>query len=113
MLIFRVPRDPLQELSHFEMMLDDPDYMIVSFDSFVTGDIVYFTWFLQSSTEPIMDDCPVSGGRVLGGIACACWALEAHLRLQVDTLQVRVRDLEGAAATREGYIQEEIARLLT
>ena len=49
---------------------------------------------------------------MLGGIACACWALEAHLRLQVDTLQVRVRDLEGAAATREGYIQEEIARLL-
>ena len=34
-----------------------------------------------------MDDCPVSGGRVLGGIAQAGRALEAHLRLHIDTLQ--------------------------
>ena len=62
---------------------------------------------------PIMNDCPVSEGRVLGGIACVCWVLEAHLRLQVDTLQARVRDLKGVTATRMGYIQEEIAKSLT
>ena len=59
-----------------------------------------------------MDDCLVSGDRVLGGIARSCQALEAHLRLHVNTLQARVRDLKGAAATRKGYIQEEIARSL-
>jgi len=59
-----------------------------------------------------MDDCPVSGGRVLGGIAQASRALEAHLRLHIDTLQARVRALKGAFAARKGYIQEEIARSL-
>ena len=49
---------------------------------------------------------------MLSGIARACWASEAHLRLHADTLQARVRDLEGAATAREGYIQEEISRLL-
>ena len=59
-----------------------------------------------------MDDCPVSGGRLLGGIAQAGRALEAHLRLHIDTLQARVRVLKGVVATRKGYIQEEIARSL-
>lgn len=59
-----------------------------------------------------MDDCPVSGRRVLGGITHAHWALEAHLRLQVDTLQAKVRDLEELASARERYIQEEIAKSL-
>ena len=30
----------------------------------------------------------------------------------VDTLQARVRDLEGATATRKGCVQEDIAKLL-
>ena len=34
-----------------------------------------------------MDDCPMSGGSVLSGIACICRALEAYLRLHIDTLQ--------------------------
>lgn len=54
----------------------------------------------------------MSGGRVLGCIVCTCWTLEAHLGLNVDTLQVRVRELEGVATTRDGYVQEKIARLL-
>lgn len=56
----------------------------------------------------------MSGGRVFGFIAHARRASEAHLRLHEDTLQVRVRYLEGAAATRGvwGYVQEEISRLL-
>ena len=63
------------------------DYTIGSFDDFITKDTDYFTWFLQSSAGPIMDDCLVSGSRVLGGIACTCLASEAHLRLHVDTLR--------------------------
>ena len=30
----------------------------------------------------------------------------------IDTLQARVRDLEGAAATRKGCVQEDIAKSL-
>ena len=59
-----------------------------------------------------MDECPISGGRVLGSIARAHQTSKAHLRLHVDTLQARVRDLEGATAAKEWYIQKEIARLL-
>ena len=32
-------------------------------------DIDYVTWFLQSSVGPIMDDCPMSGGKV-PSLAC-------------------------------------------
>jgi len=97
MPIFRVPRDPPQELSCSMLILDDLDYTTSSFEGFVTEDTDYFIWFLKSLTEPIMDDCPVSGGRLLGDIVHACRASKAHLRLHVDTLQARVRDLEGAA----------------
>ena len=34
------------------------------------------------------------------------------MRSHVETFQARVRDLESAAATKEGYTQEEIARAL-
>lgn len=54
----------------------------------------------------------MSSNRVLGGIARSCRASEAHLRLHVDALQARVRDLEGVATVREGYLQEKIARSL-
>ena len=94
------------------MILDDLDYITSSFNGFVTEDTNYFTWFLQSSTEPILDDYLMSGGRVLGGTTHARWTSEAYLRLQVDTLQARVRDLKGATAAKEWYIQKEIARLL-
>ena len=110
MPVFGVPRDPLQEHSCSKMILDNPNYTTGSFDGFITEDTDYFTWFLQSLARPVMDDCPVSGGKVVDGKARARQALESHLRLHVDTLQARVRDLEGASAVREGYIQEEIAR---
>ena len=43
---------------------------------------------------------------VSGGIACAHRASKAHLRLQVGTLQAKVRDLKGMTVAREGYMQE-------
>ena len=54
----------------------------------------------------------MSGGKVLEGIACTGQALEAHLRSHADTLQARVRELEGATATRDRCVQEEIAKSL-
>jgi len=72
----------------------------------------YANWFLASSAGPIIDDCLVSGGRVLGGIAHVQKALEARLGSHVEALQARVRDLESVAVTREGYKQEEIVRAL-
>ena len=54
----------------------------------------------------------MSGGRILRGIAYAQRALEARLRLNVETLQAWVRDLESAATAREGYVQKEIAKVL-
>ena len=64
----------------------------------------YATWFLKSSIEPIINDYPVSRGRVHGGIAHGQQILEAHLKLHIDTLQARVRELEGATAARDRYI---------
>lgn len=90
------------------MILDDPIYTNDSFNGFVTKETNFLTWFLESSTEPIMGDCPVSRGRVLSGIAHACRALVAHLSLHMDTVQARVRDLKGATTAKEGYIQEDI-----
>ena len=112
-LIFRVPRNPPHKLSCSTVILDDPDYETGSFEGFVTEDTDYVTWFLQSLAGPIIDDYPVSGGKVLGGKACTHRASEAHLRLHIDTLQATVRELEGAAVTRDGYVQEEIAMCLT
>lgn len=54
----------------------------------------------------------MSGGRLLRGIAHAQRALEARLRLNVETLLAWVRDLESAATAREGYVQKEIAKVL-
>lgn len=54
----------------------------------------------------------MNGSRVLIGIAHDRRASKTHLRLQVVTLQSRVRDLEGPAAAREGYMQEQIAKSL-
>lgn len=45
---------------------------------------------------------------MLRSIVRAQWASEAHLKLHVDTLQARVRDLEGTTVARDGYVQEEI-----
>ena len=86
MPVFKVPRDPPHDLSCFAVILVDLNYGIGSFEGFVTKDTNYVTWFLQSLVVPIINDCLVSGGRVLDGIARARQALEAHLRLHVDTL---------------------------
>ena len=104
MLIFRVPRDPPSEISFPDMVLDNPAYVIGSFEGFVTSNTDYATWFSESSTRPIINDCPVSGGRIFGGIASTRRASEARLMLHVETLQARVRDLESATATKEGYM---------
>ena len=92
--------------------MDDLAYATSSFEGFVIEDTDFATWFLASSTKPIIDDCCLSEGKVLGGIACAQRALEAHLGLHVEALQARVRNLESAVVTKEGYMQEEIVRAL-
>jgi len=92
------------------MILKDLAYAIGSFKGLLISAIDYATWFLKLSIGTIIDDCPVSGGRVI----TRTWqALEAHLRLHVVNLQARVRHLESAATTRDSYMQEEIARVLT
>lgn len=67
---------------------------------------------MDSSAGPIIDDCPMSGGRVLKGITRARKASKAHLGSHVEALQAWVQDLESAAITRDGYTQEEIDRAL-
>ena len=52
--VYGLPRDPPPHgLSFKAIVLDDPKYAV--------------TWFAKSSTEPIIGDIPMSGGRVLGG----------------------------------------------
>ena len=75
---FKVPRDSLLEISCPEVIMDKPTY--------VTEDTNYATWFLASSARPIIDDCPVSGGRMLRGIARAQRALEVHLGSHIEVL---------------------------
>lgn len=112
MSIFRVPRDSPLKLSNSEIILDDSNYETSSFEAFVIIDTIYVTWFLQSLIGPIIDDFPMSSGRVLGGIARSRWVSEPHLRLHVDTLRARVIKLKGPIVAREGHAQEEIARSL-
>ena len=104
MLNFRVPKGPPLEMSCPEVIIGNPTYVTGSFEGFVTKETNYATWFLASSIGPIIDDCLISRGRVLEGIAHARRALEAHLGSHVEALQVRVQDLEGVAITKEGYM---------
>lgn len=83
---FKVPRDPPPWISYHDMILDDPAYVIGSFECFLIAATNYATWFLESFAGPIIDDCPVSGSRVLRVITHTWWASEARLRLHVETL---------------------------
>jgi len=94
------------------MILDDLVYETGSFEGLVMKDTDYVTWFLQSSGGPTINDCPVNGGRVLGGITRARRTSEAHLRLHVDTLQARVKEFKGATIARDGYVQKETVKSL-
>ena len=81
MLVFGVPRDPPPlDLSFKSIVIDNPAYATGSFDAYVDTSIDYATWFVASSARPIMGDVPVSGGRVLGGIAHAQVAFGAEWR---------------------------------
>lgn len=111
MPVFRVPKDPPPRTSCPEIILDDLVYAVSSFKGFLIVATDYATWFLESSAKPIIEDCPISGGWLLGGITRAQQVSEAWLRLHVVTLYAWVRDLEGAATARDGYMQEEIASL--
>ena len=94
------------------MIVDDLAYVLGSSKGFMTKDTDYSTWFLALSVGPIINDCPVSGGRVLGGIARAWRASKARLGSHIEALQARVWDLESAAVAREWYMLEEIVRAL-
>ena len=72
MLVYGVPRDlPPLGLSFESIVLDDLAYATGSFDAYVDTSQDYPTWFVESSTRPIIGDVPVGGGRVLGGIVRA------------------------------------------
>lgn len=104
MLTFRVPRDPPLKISCSEMIMDDPVYVTGSFEGFLIEDTDFAAWFLLSSAGPTIDDCPVSGGRMLRGIAHARKASKACLGSHVETLLAQVQDLEIFAVTRKGYM---------
>lgn len=86
MPVFKVPKDPPPQRSCPEIILDDLAYAIGSSKGFLIVATNYATWFLESSARPIIDDCPISGGRVLGGIARTRQVSKAQLRLHVETL---------------------------
>ena len=87
MPVFGVPRDlPPLGLSFESIVLDDPTYAIGSIDAYVDTSMDYATWFVASSTRPIMGDVPVSGGKVLGGITHAQVTSVADWRSRAKTL---------------------------
>ena len=113
MSVFGVLRDPPPlGLSFESIFMDDSTYVIGSFDAYMNTSRDYATWFVESSTGPIIGNILVSGGRVLGGIVHAQVASRAEWRLCAEALQARVTKLETSAATREVHIQEKIARAL-
>ena len=79
MLVYRVPKDPPPHGLSFEaIVLDDSGYATGAFDTYMDTSRDYFTWFVESSTRPIIGDVPVSGGRVLGGAICTRVATKAE-----------------------------------
>ena len=58
-------------LSFESIVLDDPVYATGSSDAYVDTSRDYAIWFAESSIGPIIEDVPVSGGRVQKGIAHA------------------------------------------
>ena len=100
---------PPLSLSFESIVMDDLNYVMGSFDAYVDTRIDYATWFVASYVGPIMGDIPVSGDRVLGGIARAQVASKAKWRLRVETLQAKVTKLETADTTKEARMQKEIA----
>ena len=84
--------------------MDDLTYATGSFDAYVDTSRDYATRFVVSFTRPIVGDIPVSGGRVLGGIAHAQVASAAEWRSRAKTLQARVIKLKTNAAAREAYM---------
>lgn len=113
MPVYRVPRDPPpHDLSFEAMVLDDPDYATSAFDAYVDMSRDYSTWFTESSARPIIGDVPVSGGKVLRGTIRAQVATGVEWRVRAETAEARVTEFEVLFATREAYVQEEIARVL-
>ena len=66
-----MPRDPPLEISCLKVIVDDPAYATGSFEGFVIEGTDFAAWFLASSNGPIIDDCPLSESKMLGGIARA------------------------------------------
>ena len=113
MLVFGVSRDPPPICLSFEsIVMDNPAYAMGSFDAYMDTSKDYATWFVESSTGPIIGYVPMSGGKVMGGILRAQVASGAEWRLCVESLQDRVTELETTAAVREVHMQEETARAL-
>lgn len=103
MSVFGVPRDPPPPGLSFEpVVIDDLAYAMGSFDAYVDTSMDYATWFIESSTGPMIGNVLVS--RVLGGIVYAQVAFGAEWRLRTEDLQARVTELKTIAADREVHI---------
>lgn len=61
---------------------------------------------------PIIEDVPISGGKVLGGIICTQVATGAKWRVLVKIVEARMTEFKALFATREAHMHEEIARAL-
>ena len=105
MPIYRVPRDPPSlGLSFESIVLDNPSYVMGSFNAYVDTSRDYGTWFSESSTGSINGNVLVSGGRVLGGIIQAQVASGVEWKARTEALQSRVTELEATLATREAHM---------
>ena len=105
-----VPKDPPpHDLSFETMVLGDLAYVTGSFNAYVDMSRDYSTWFVESSARPIIGDVLMSGGRVLGGNVHAQVATRVEWRAHVEASEARVTEFEALLATKEAYMQEEIA----
>ena len=84
--------------------MDNPTYATGSFDAYMDTRKDYATLFIESFLGPIIEDVPVSRGRVLGGIVHAQVASGIEWRLRAEALQARVTELENAATAMEVHM---------
>ena len=104
MPVYEVPKDPPPHGLSFEaIVLDDLEDAVGAFDAYVDMSRDYSTWFTESSAGLIVEDVPVSGGKVLGGTVCAQVAIRVEWRARVETTEAKVAEFEALFTTREAY----------
>lgn len=92
MPIYEVPKDlPPHGLSFEAIVLDDLDYTTGASNAYVDTSRDYSTWFVESFVGPIIEDVPVSGGRVLGGVVRAHVATRIEWRVHAEIIEASSR----------------------